>query len=79
MIPYKSSWGRGGQREGREGKVKEGRRTSRGGIGKGSGADCSKLLLFHSSRSELPTRHWKATDMSGTLDSIVEDNQMEAV
>lgn len=47
---------------------------------KGRGrADCSKLLLFHSSWSDLPTRHWKATDMSGTLDSIAEDNQMEAV
>lgn len=32
--------------------------------------------LFHSSWSDLQTRHWKATEMSGTLDSIAQENQM---
>lgn len=40
-------------------------------------ADCSKPVLFHGSWSDLPTRHWKATDMSRTLDSSAVQSQKE--
>lgn len=79
VIPYKSSRGERGQ--GKLGGTCRGRvgRHERVEWERKGGADCSKLLRFHSSWSDLPTRHWKATEMSGTLDSLAEDNQMEAV